>query len=82
MPKECLTKKETEVYENIKHYIFINQYPPSIQEITDMCKIKSKASTHHYVSNLINKGYLEYGSSKSARTLRLVGYRCKFIKIE
>lgn len=80
MQKKGLTKKESEVYENIRQYILTNQYPPSIQEIADMSELKSKSSAYFYVRSLIDKNYLEYGSLNSPRTLRLVGYKCKFVK--
>mgnify|MGYP002517101845 CR=1 FL=1 len=80
MQKKGLTKKESEVYENIRQYILTNQYPPSIQEIADMSELKSKSSAYFYVRSLIDKNYLECGSLNSPRTLRLVGYKCEFVK--
>ncbi len=60
MEKEIkLTNKQKEVLTFIKKYSAKNNYPPSIREISKGVNLKSPATTHVHVKNLIEKGYLK-----------------------
>lgn len=60
MEKEIkLTNKQKEVLTFIKKYTAKNNYPPSIREISKGVNLKSPATTHVHVKNLIEKGYLK-----------------------
>ena len=59
MKKEGLTTKQNENLIFIKRYTAKNNYPPSIREISRGVNLKSPATTHVHVKNLIDKGYLK-----------------------
>lgn len=59
MKKEGLTTKQNEILTFIKKYTAKNHYPPSIREISKGVNLKSPATTHVHVKNLIDKGYLK-----------------------
>lgn len=59
MKKEELTTKQNEILTFIKKYTAKNNYPPSIREISKGVNLKSPATTHVHVKNLIDKGYLK-----------------------
>ncbi|MDD5827252.1 MAG: transcriptional repressor LexA [Bacilli bacterium] len=59
MKKEGLTTKQNEILTFIKRYTAKNNYPPSIREISKGVNLKSPATTHVHVKNLIDKGYLK-----------------------
>ena len=59
MKKEGLTTKQNEILTFIKKYTAKNNYPPSIREISKGVNLKSPATTHVHVKNLIDKGYLK-----------------------
>lgn len=59
MKKEGLTTKQNEILIFIKRYTAKNNYPPSIREISRGVNLKSPATTHVHVKNLIDKGYLK-----------------------
>lgn len=59
MKKEGLTTKQNEILIFIKRYTAKNNYPPSIREISKGVNLKSPATTHVHVKNLIDKGYLK-----------------------
>ena len=59
MKKEGLTTKQNEILTFIKRYTAKNNYPPSIREISKGVNLKSPATTHVHVKNLIDKVYLK-----------------------
>ena len=59
MKNEGLTTKQNEILTFIKKYTAKNNYPPSIREISKGVNLKSPATTHVHVKNLIDKGYLK-----------------------
>ncbi len=59
MRKEGLTSKQEEILTFIKKYSAKNNYPPSIREISKGVNLKSPATVHVHVKNLIDKGYLK-----------------------
>ena len=59
MKKEGLSNRQNEILTFIKKYTAKNNYPPSIREISKGVNLKSPATTHVHVKNLIEKGYLK-----------------------
>lgn len=54
-----LSTRQQEILTFIKKYTAKNNYPPSIREICQGVNLKSPATTHVHVKNLIEKGYLK-----------------------
>mgnify|MGYP004645101077 CR=1 FL=1 len=54
-----LSIRQMEILTFIKKYTAKNNYPPSIREISAGVDLKSPATTHVHVKNLIEKGYLK-----------------------
>ena len=54
-----LSTRQIEILTFIKKYTAKNNYPPSIREISKGVDLKSPATTHVHVKNLIEKGYLK-----------------------
>lgn len=59
MKREGLSNRQNEILTFIKKYTAKNNYPPSIREISKGVNLKSPATTHVHVKNLIEKGYLK-----------------------
>ena len=59
MKREGLSNRQNEILTFIKKYTAKNNYPPSIREISKGVNLKSPATTHVHVKNLIDKGYLK-----------------------
>lgn len=59
MKREGLSNRQNEILTFIKKYTVKNNYPPSIREISKGVNLKSPATTHVHVKNLIEKGYLK-----------------------
>lgn len=62
--------KELEVFEFIKNYINVNNFPPSYREISTNVGIKSTNSVKNYVDRLIEKGMINKQGKKS----RTIGF--------
>lgn len=54
-----LTNRQNEILNFIKKYTAKNNYPPSIREIAAAINLKSPATVHVHIKNLIEKGYLK-----------------------
>lgn len=54
-----LTKKQKDILIFIKKFMATNKYPPSIREICSALNLKSPATVHVHVNNIIEKGYLK-----------------------
>ena len=54
-----LSTRQNEILTFIKKYTAKNNYPPSIREISAGVNLKSPATTHVHIKNLIEKGYLK-----------------------
>lgn len=54
----ALTKRQSEVYNNIINFITVNQRSPSYRELSDRLGIKSTNGVHHHVKALKKKGLL------------------------
>ncbi len=53
-----LTRKQNDILTYIKKFIANNSYPPSIREICSGLNLKSPATVHVHINNIIDKGYL------------------------
>ncbi len=65
MKNNSLTTKQKEVLDYIKKFQAANKYPPSVRQIGKDMGLKSPATIHVHINNLIDKGYLrrsEYGN--------------------
>lgn len=58
-----LTTRQHEILTFIKKYNAQNNYSPSIREIGNAINLKSPATVHVHVQNLIEKGYLKRNSN-------------------
>ena len=54
-----LSARQIEILNFIKKHTAENNYPPSIREICDAVKLRSPATVHVHIKNLIEKGYLK-----------------------
>ena len=60
-----LTSKQKDVLDYIKKFYADNKYPPSVRQIGHDLGLRSPATIHVHINNLIDKGYLkrsEYGN--------------------
>lgn len=54
-----LSTRQNEILTFIKKYTAKNNYPPSIREIATGVNLRSPATVHVHIKNLIEKGYLK-----------------------
>lgn len=54
-----LTSKQKEVLTFIKKFQAENKYPPSVRQICSALKLRSPATVHAHIQNIIDKGYLK-----------------------
>lgn len=66
-----LRTRQNEILIFIKKYTAKNNYPPSIREICQGVNLKSPATVHVHIKNLIEKGYLKRNTSNN-RLLELL----------
>lgn len=66
-----LTKKQKQVFDFIKTYIFENGISPTIEEIRKELKLKAVSTIHEHINSLEAKGYIAR-SENSARSLSLM----------
>lgn len=59
MENNNLTSKQKEVLTFIKKFSAENKYPPSVRQIASALELKSPATVHVHIQNIINKGYLK-----------------------
>lgn len=64
----------------IKEYIQIHGYAPSVQEMADGVKLKSKSTVHGYLMDLFIGGAIETDNPGAPRAIRVPGYQ--FVKKE
>ncbi|MEK4853863.1 helix-turn-helix domain-containing protein [Paenibacillus sp. FSL H7-0756] len=74
MTNRPLTKRQEETLQLIKGFIAQKGYAPSVTEVADLLKLKSRSTAHSLVKQLVNKGYLEK-TDFEVRTLRVVGQK-------
>ena len=58
-----LSTRQNEILTFIKKYTAKNSYPPAVREIASGVNLKSPATVHVHVKNLIDKGYLKRTNS-------------------
>jgi repressor LexA len=59
-----LPPKQRQVLENIIRFIQENGYPPSIQQLCELCGVTSTSTIHHHLSILKKKNYIHWNSSE------------------
>jgi len=67
-----LTQLETRVLVAVEEYILARGMSPTIAELAEALKLKSKGTVHRYVQSLIDKGRLKR-AGRGWRGLRVVG---------
>jgi len=67
-----LTRLEEKVLQFITRYIAHNGHAPTLAEIGEALKIRSKGTVHRYVESLVDKGHLRR-SGRGWRGIRLTG---------
>ena len=65
-----LTKKQTEIYNQIKEFINKYGYSPTIRELCDLCGLSSSATMFIHLKKLRDKGAIDYEDGKS-RTITI-----------
>lgn len=58
-----LSTRQNEILTYIKKYTAKNNYPPSVREIAAGVNLRSPATVHVHIKNLIEKGYLRRNNS-------------------
>ncbi|MDS3908058.1 transcriptional repressor LexA [Staphylococcus hominis] len=59
-----LTKRQSEIYDYIKHVVQIKGYPPSVREIGEAVGLASSSTVHGHLSRLEEKGYIRRDPTK------------------
>lgn len=59
-----LTKRQSEIYQFIKHIVQIKGYPPSVREIGLAVGLASSSTVHGHLSRLEEKGYIKRDPTK------------------
>jgi repressor LexA len=68
---ESLPPKQRQVLETILAFVQENGYPPSIQQLCDLCGVSSTSTIHHHVSALKKKGFIHWNpAEKRAISIR------------
>ena len=65
-----LTRKQKEIFDFIKTYLFENGISPTIEEIRKELNLKAVSTVHEHINSLKSKGYLSK-SENSVRALNL-----------
>ncbi len=61
---ETLPPKQRHVLESILAFIEENAYPPSIQQLCDLCGVSSTSTIHHHISALKRKGFIHWNPAE------------------
>ncbi|MNC27095.1 LexA repressor [compost metagenome] len=72
MTSRPLTNRQKETLGLIKSFISQKGYAPSVTEVAELLKLKSRSTAHSLVEQLVRKGYLTK-TENEVRTLRVVG---------
>lgn len=67
---EKLTKKQEEILTEIKKFLALKGYSPTIRELCNLCNLSSTATMFVHLKNLTNKGYINQTENKF-RTIEL-----------
>lgn len=59
-----LTKRQSEIYQFIKHIVQMKGYPPSVREIGLAVGLASSSTVHGHLSRLEEKGYIKRDPTK------------------
>ena len=59
-----LTKRQSEIYDYIKHIVQTKGYPPSVREIGEAVGLASSSTVHGHLSRLEEKGYIRRDPTK------------------
>lgn len=66
-----LTAKQREVLEQLLRFLHANNYPPSIQQLCQLCGVSSTSTIHFHLSALKKKGLIDWNpSAKRAISVR------------
>jgi repressor LexA len=68
MSIDLLSKRQKEALEHINRYFSKNKYPPTLEELGKLMKIRSVSAVHKHVSALRAKGFLK-NPIKSTRSI-------------
>ncbi|WP_438498340.1 helix-turn-helix domain-containing protein [Paenibacillus sp. IHBB 3054] len=69
---QAVTKRQSETLELIKKFIDQRGCAPSVTEVAELLKLKSRSTAHSLVEQLVRKGFLTK-TDKEVWTLRVVG---------
>ena len=67
-----LTPKQQEVLEQLTSFLRENGYPPSIQQLCQLCGVSSTSTIHFHLSALKKKGLIDWNPA-SKRAISIVG---------
>ncbi len=68
---ETLPPKQRQVLDAILAFVQENGYPPSIQQLCDLCGVSSTSTIHYHVSALKKKGFIHWNpAEKRAISIR------------
>ncbi len=66
-----LTPKQKEVLEKLLQFLHENNYPPSIQQLCQLCGVSSTSTIHFHLTGLKKKGLIDWNpTSKRAISVR------------
>ncbi len=69
--KSDLTAKQREVLNQLLAFVLENNYPPSIQQLCQLCGVSSTSTIHFHLSALKKKGLIDWNpSEKRAISIR------------
>lgn len=70
-PADDLTPKQKEVLEQLLNFLYTNNYPPSIQQLCQLCGVSSTSTIHFHLSALKKKGLIDWNpAAKRAISIR------------
>ena len=76
-----LTKRQQQIFDIIKNHIEERGWPPTIREIGSATGIRSPNGVVCHINALEKKGRIET-EEKTARCIKLSGYRLKHVKVK
>lgn len=69
--KDDLTPKQSEVLKKLLGFVHENSYPPSIQQLCQLCGVSSTSTIHFHLSALKKKGLIDWNpTEKRAISIR------------
>lgn len=64
MAKDDLTPKQREVLNQLLGFVLENNYPPSIQQLCQLCGVSSTSTIHFHLSGLKKKGLIDWNPAE------------------